>query len=70
MRGDTRQRLSKPRCKDPMSRVIFDGFSGVAGWSMSVLARKRQDRGRARSVAFARTPVIQTPELGVSNHAL
>jgi transposase len=31
---------------------------------MSASARKRRTEGRARSVAFGRTPVIQTPKLG------
>jgi hypothetical protein len=42
------------------SRVIFDAFGAVVGWSMSTIPRKR--RSLARSVAFGRT--IQTPKLG------
>ena len=50
--------------------VISTGFAGFVCHLMSALPQKQPVLGRARSVVFGRTPVIQTPKLGAPNHAL
>jgi hypothetical protein len=55
------------RCKNPeLLRVRSGSFStdssGLFGWLKSASTPCAPNRGRARSIAFGQTPVIQTPK--------